>query len=309
MQVTNAVILAAGSGTRMGLVGERIPKPMLPVCNRPLIRWHLECLRDAGIRRVWIVIGHLGHQIIRHVAEQPVRGLTIEYAEQQQRLGIAHAVGRLDAVLDEPFLLLLGDVAFEAPRLQEDLLNLPEGVGALLAVKEEPDIAAIRKNFSVHLDGAARVVRVEEKPRHPVNRLKGCGLYVFTPDIFSAIRRTPRTAARDEYEITDSIQLFIEAGHQVQARNVVTWDANLTTPHDLLACNRHHLARHGTLEMLGHGIRLHDGARIVDSVVGDGATVEHPIEIRRSLLLPGATVRTRQPLFDAVAVGGEVLQC
>ena len=52
-----------------------------------------------------------------------------------------------------------------------------------------------------------------EKPRYVDSQLKGCGLYVFDPHIFDAIRRTPRTAMRDEYEITDSIQILINDGY------------------------------------------------------------------------------------------------
>lgn len=307
--VKTAVILAAGAGTRMGVLGARIPKPLLPVGNRPLIRRHLDLLRDSGITRAWVVIGHQGWRIVRHLSEDPVPGLAIDFAEQEQRFGIAHALGRLEQVLDEPFLLLLGDIAFEAPDLRSGLLTLPEDAAALLAVKDEPDIAAIRRNFSVRLGDGDTVVQVEEKPRHPPNRLKGCGLYVFTPDVFAAIRATPRTAARDEYEITDSLQIMIDRGMRVLARSVVTWDANLTTPADLLACNLRHLAQAGVSRLLGRDVTVPDAAHIEDSVIGDGAVVEHPIAITRSLVLPGATVRTREPLRNAVAIGTEVLQC
>ena len=80
-------------------------------------------------------------------------------------------------------------------------IGRPQGEGAVLAVKDEPDPAAIRKNFAVIQDERQRVTRVIEKPRASPNRLKGVGLYLFDLTVFDAIRRTPRTAMRDEYEI------------------------------------------------------------------------------------------------------------
>lgn len=308
-RIRTAVILAAGMGTRMGALGSRIPKPLLPICNVPLIRRHLETLRDAGITRAVLVIGHRGHEIVRHLAEQPVDGLSVGYVEQEQRLGIAHAVGRVEPMVQEPFMLLLGDIAFEAPRLAEDLLLLPEGVGGLLAVKDEPDEAAIRKNFSVFHDDSGTVLRVVEKPRRPVNRLKGCGLYVFGEEVFDAIRRTSRTAARDEYEITDSIQILIDMGVCVKARVVVTWDINITFPADLLACNLHQLAREGGGSRIAGDVRLHPGVVVSGSVLGAGAVVEQPIAITDSLVLPGAVVSTSVPLTGVVVSGSEIIPC
>ena len=76
-----------------------------------------------------------------------------------------------------------------------------------------------------------------EKPQHPPSRLKGCGLYLFDPIFFDAVRRTPRTAMRDEYEITDAIQIFIDDGHRVRAARVIRDDLNLSYPADLLDIN------------------------------------------------------------------------
>ena len=66
--------------------------------------------------------------------------------------------------------------------------------------------------------------RVIEKPLRVPNSLKGCGIYLFDQRIFEAVRRTPRTAMRDEYELTDSIQILIDYGYPVRTANVVDWD-------------------------------------------------------------------------------------
>ena len=77
-----------------------------------------------------------------------------------------------------------------------------------------------------------------EKPRYVNSQLKGCGLYVFDPHIFDAIRRTPRTAMRDEYEITDSIQILINDGYVTHHHPIAERDLNLTKPADPSALRR-----------------------------------------------------------------------
>ena len=107
-------------------------------------------------------------------------------------------------------------------------------VNANLVSMDEPDPEMVRRNFVIQADEPAACTRVIEKPRYVDSQLKGCGLYVFDPHIFDAIRRTPRTAMRDEYEITDSIQILIDDGYVVHHHPIVERDLNLTKPEDLL---------------------------------------------------------------------------
>jgi len=79
--------------------------------------------------------------------------------------------------------------------------------------------------------------KVIEKPGYLVHNIKRCGLYLFDLRIFDAIRQTPRTAMRDEYEITDSIQILIEDGFLVKQLTIVKEDVNLTVPDDLIKSN------------------------------------------------------------------------
>ena len=98
-----------------------------------------------------------------------------------------------------------------------------------------------------------------EKPRYVDSQLKGCGLYVFDPHIFDAIRRTPRTAMRDEYEITDSIQILINDGYVTHHHPIVERDLNLTKPADLLTINLIELARHGLTKLVDESVKMPAG--------------------------------------------------
>ena len=89
------VILAAGKGTRMRPFSEHWPKPILPVLNKPLMGYQLEMMAGMGITKVVVVIGHLGHEVVRALGDGADYGVSIKYVEQEEMLGIAHAVSRL----------------------------------------------------------------------------------------------------------------------------------------------------------------------------------------------------------------------
>jgi glucose-1-phosphate thymidylyltransferase len=300
------VILAAGKGTRIAPFSERWPKPILPILGKPLIQHQVECLRDLGVRRVLIVIGHFGFEIVRALGDGSALGVAIEYVDQGPTLGIAHALGKLEERIDRPFLLFLGDIFFIHRGLEEMTALLgQDDVRGVLAVKEEPSVEAIKRNFVVVEDGGF-VTRVIEKPQHPRTHVKGCGLYLFDPVFFDAVRRTPRTAMRDEYEITDAIQIFLDDGYRVKAARVVEDDLNLSYPRDLLDVN---LKLLGDRNLLGKGVRVHPGARLERSVLMDGAVVEQAIAVRDCLLFPGAALRSTTDVSRRIVTADHEIDC
>ena len=296
------VILAAGKGTRMQPFSEHYPKPILPLGGKPLIAHQLETLAGLGVEDVVGVIGHLGHEVVRELGDGERFGVRLRYVEQEETLGIAHAVSKLEKHVDRPFFLFLGDIYFET----ENLASMPErmmGVGgadAVLAVKREPDPEKIRRNFVVLTEANGRVHRVVEKPRYAKTDLKGCGIYLFDQSFFDAVRRTPRTAMRDEYEITDAVQIYIEDGYRVEAAEVVQDDLNLSYPLDLLDLNLHWLDKHGARNQIGKGVQICDGARVERSVLMDGVVIEHPIELRDCLVFPNVRVTHERDLRRAI---------
>lgn len=301
------VILAAGRGARLLPFSERYPKPILPILGKPLLQHQIECLRDIGVRRVIIVIGHLGFEVVRALGDGHALGVDITYVDQGPTLGIAHAVSKLEGVVDQPFMLFLGDIFFLHDGLRDMVTMLGvDGVRGVLAVKEEASTEAIRRNFVVLEDDQGFVKRVIEKPHYPPTRLKGCGLYLFDPVFFDAVRRTPRTAMRDEYEITDAIQIFIDDGQRVRAAHVVRDDLNLSYPADLLDINLRLL---GDGHHLGTGVRLAPGCTVERSVLMDGVTVTQPIAIRDSLVFPGVTISGGSDLSRAIVLPDQVIEC
>ena len=303
-------ILAAGKGSRMYPFSSRFPKPLLPVCNKPLLEYHIESMAAIGIREIYIVIGHCGFEIVKALGTGERHGVTLHYVDQEETKGIAHALGTLEPHVNAPFLLFLGDIFFETHDLGSMLdIFTQDDVNAVLATKEERDPAAIRRNFAVIEDEEGYVKRVIEKPRHITSTLKGCGLYLFDLHIFDAIRRTPRTALRDEYEITDSIQILIDDGFTVKSAPVVLEDKNLTFPPDLLELNLSVLRKSGRNVCMGKNVEMHNKASFEDSVIGDLVHIESGIAVCESLVMPGSRIRSGKAIRKSIVTGEHVIPC
>lgn len=304
------VLLAAGKGTRMGALSEHYPKPILPIANKPLLVHQIELLAGLGITDIVILIGYKGFHIAKVLGDGSRFGVRLQYVEQTQMLGIAHALGQMESVIDRPFLLFLGDIYF-VPRDLRALLHVYESgrAGAVLAVKHETDPAAIMRNFSVMQDDDGRVRRVIEKPRHVTNPLKGVGLYFFDLSIFDAIRRTHRTAMRDEYEITEAIQVLIDDGVVVRTAEAVEDDINMTFPDDLLQLNVTIAAAQPEGNLIHPQASVHEGAQLRHCVVGARAQIRSPCVLENCLIFEDAVLDESGNLGNVIVTPQQTIRC
>lgn len=304
------VILAAGRGTRMTPFSEHYPKPLLPIANQPLIHHQIEYLRSLGVTRVFVVIGHLGHEIALDLRRGEALGVEVEYVEQEEALGIAHALMQLERRVNRPFVLLLGDIYLELDRSVDPLQMLADHeAAAFLAVMREPNTKLLQRNFAVHQDESGRVHRVIEKPRFPHTEWKGCGLYAFDVSFFDAIRRTPRSAGRNEYELTDAIQTYIDDGAHVICRPMVQRDINLTFPYDLLLANLRALRAAGRTQLIAPSASVHPKATLQGVVVGAGARITEPIALTNTLVFPNTSVAVNEPVERAILTPDHMVDC
>ena len=299
------VILAAGGGTRLGPLADHLPKALLPVVNVPLIVRHVETLRALNVGEIMVVVGHHAAMIEATLGDGREHGVAIHYVQQHERHGLAHAVAALASHITGPFYLLLGDIYFDFTDLGAAARVFEmEGAAAVLAIERDAEPAAVRRNFSVDLERGGRIRRVVEKPTEVDCRCKGCGLYLFDDRIFEAIRQTPRSALRNEFELTDAIQVLIDDGAPVYGVVMTAWDVNLTTPADLISCNVRALQAQCLSSLLGVGCDIAVGAVLEQTTVGDGARITHPIRLERCVVLPGAVVESAADLRDAVIAPG-----
>ena len=284
------------------------PKPILPIFGKPLLQYQIEMMKSVGIRKIYIVIGYLGYEIVRTLGTGASMDVEIEYIEQTDMLGIAHAVGRLESHLQQPFLLCLGDIYFITDKLETLIREFHSGeTRAALASKIEERPEMIRRNFAILTGNGNEVTRVIEKPRYIHNKLKGCGIYLFSPEIFDAIRRTPRTAMRDEYEITESIQIMINDGLRVVHCNIIEDDLNLTIPQDLLNINLSELRRHGLRNFLCDSNGNDNG--LDQCVVGRNVTLGSNLSLQNCVVFDNCNVPSGTQLSNSIFTQDRIIPC
>lgn len=102
------VIMAGGKGTRIATINSDVPKPMIPICGKPILEWQIENLKACGLTDITLVTGHLGHIIKEYFQDGSKQGVNISYFEETTPLGTAGALFKMD--LKEDFLLMCGDV-------------------------------------------------------------------------------------------------------------------------------------------------------------------------------------------------------
>ena len=136
-----AMVLAAGYGTRLRPVTDRIPKPLLPVGGTPLIVWNLLLLRHHGVHDVVINLHHLGHLIEKELGNGTQWGMHLTYSHEPVILGTGGGIKEVESLFKgEPFLVLNGDTLMD--------LNLTELIEwhdsrrclATMVLRDDPDI-------------------------------------------------------------------------------------------------------------------------------------------------------------------------
>lgn len=105
-----AVIMAGGKGTRLASVTKDIPKPMVPIMNRPLLEYQINNLKENGITDIIVVVGYLGEVIKEYFSDGSKFGVHITYYEEEVPLGTAGALREIKDQLEEDFILIFGDL-------------------------------------------------------------------------------------------------------------------------------------------------------------------------------------------------------
>src|SRR3989304_3560878 len=96
-------ILAAGKGSRLHPLSDAYPKPLIPICNKPIVGYQLEYMHDLGITEVFMVVSEPGDIFEKTLGDGTDYGVKIRYLKQESQLGIAHAVMKLEQYIQDPF--------------------------------------------------------------------------------------------------------------------------------------------------------------------------------------------------------------
>lgn len=229
-----ALLLSGGKGVRLRPITYTGAKQLIPIANKPILYYCLETLRDAGLKEVGIIVGDTKHEIMEAVGDGSKWGLNVTYIEQEEPLGLAHAVKvAKDYLKGAPFVMFLGDNLIKggiAPFVEEFKRTRPNAL-ILLARVEEP------QRFGVAELEGGRIKRLIEKPKVPPSDLALVGAYLFDEHIFEAVENIS-PSWRGELEITDAIQYLIDKGLDVRPHIITGWWKDTGRLEDILEANR-----------------------------------------------------------------------
>jgi glucose-1-phosphate thymidylyltransferase len=326
------LILSGGRGTRLRPITHTSAKQLVPVANKPVLFYGIEAMARAGIHEVGIIIAPETGDEIRAAAGDGARfGVSITYIEQDQPLGLAHAVLTAEPFLGvAPFVMYLGDNLLQGGI--EDLVaafrsGRPD---ALILLTPVPDPE--QYGVAELLDG--QVVQLVEKPAQPKTDLALVGVYMFTNCVHAAARAI-EPSGRGELEITDAIQYLVDQGMRVEPHIVQGWWKDTGRLNDMLAANRLVLdTMQARLEgeliesqvegrvVIEAGARLERttvrgpaiigaGARLTDCYIGPYTAIGENCEIRNaevehSILLAGSSVHDLAGRMESSLLGRNV---
>ena len=211
-----ALILAGGRGSRLNEFTKDKNKSMIKIFEKPLIEYNLEHAVDGGVNEIIIVVGYKKEEIIKYIGEN-YKGIPVKYVVQKEQRGLVHAIEcAKETIGDSDFLLMLGDEIIPKAKIEKMIRKFrEEDLFAICGIVKEEDKLSIRKTYSAMVNEEGRVFRLIEKPKSPINNIKGTGHCVLKNEILDYIERTPINANRGEKELIDLIQVSVDDGKEV----------------------------------------------------------------------------------------------
>jgi UTP--glucose-1-phosphate uridylyltransferase len=210
-QVKKAVILAAGKGSRLLPITKAIPKPMLPLYNRPALSYILDEVFESGIEEVLVVIGHAKQVIIDHFGDDP----RLSFLEQTTLNGTAGALlFAKPFIKNDAFALIYADDIEDSPvPCLKRLISVfdSQSPGAVLSV--EPLIPDdISRYNAITLDDNGMILDIVEKPLVKPEKAKytAPGRMILTSSIFPILERLTPNEKNGELVLTDALTSLVK---------------------------------------------------------------------------------------------------
>lgn len=332
-----ALITAGGRGTRLRPLTHTQNKHLIPVANKPILRYALDAVADSGITEVGLVVGiDNGHEVEQAFGDGSTLGLSITYIWQNAPLGLAHVVRiSKDFIGDAPFVFYLGDniVVGGIRRFIDEFLSQDLDCYLTLARVRDPERFGVPR-----FDDTGTIVGVEEKPRVAASPFAVSGIYIYGPAIFTAANAIV-PSARGELEISDAHDYLLRSGFRVGYGEITGWWKDTGMPSDLLEANRLVLSKideriDGAVdsdsdiagavvieqgaEVVSSRVRgpaiIGRGSRVVDSYVGPYSSIGADCrldrcEVEYSILMDRVTVRSVDTRIEGSILGNESVVC
>jgi bifunctional UDP-N-acetylglucosamine pyrophosphorylase/glucosamine-1-phosphate N-acetyltransferase len=312
-----AVILAAGHGSRLQPITLTRSKAMVPILGKPIVERVMEDFQANGIDDFILVVSTRDRHITRYFRHESQLDADVRFVYQPKRLGMANALQWAAQLITGDFFLSACDNLISSDyvsRMLEAWHSEPRPNAVLTLMPVEPE--RLGSVGIVEMNGHW-VTRIIEKPspEEAPSDISSLPLYCFSKRILDLLDQVP-LSPRGEYELQDAIQMLIEREGNVRGE-ITDQRLTLTSPTDLLAINRHYLIsdddqpqlapsrvgpntqlvtplriEHGTA--IGRDCRIGPDAYIErDCTIGDGVVIRNAVVLRESDVPAGAVIENQ----------------
>ena len=304
-----AIIPVAGIGSRLKPHTYSTPKVLLNVGGKPILGHILDKLSEEGIKKATFVIGHLG-DMIKDFVQDNYRSFKSDFVEQEEMLGLGHAIyTALPTIDDKEIFIILGDTIFDV-----NLKGVFKKKKSALGVKEVDD----PRRFGVAVTENGVIKKVVEKPQRLVSNLALVGLYYFcnseslSKSLKQLVDKNIRT--KNEFQLTDAIQLMIEDGEEFKTFPVEGW-YDCGKPETLLSTNRLLLQRDGKYKkykgvVINPPVFIAKDADIKNSVIGPDVSIDKEAVVANSVIknsIIGSNAKVTNAILENSIIGNNSL--
>jgi glucose-1-phosphate thymidylyltransferase len=276
-----AVIPVAGIGKRLRPHTHTSPKALVPVAGKPILGHIVDSLIGMGVSELIPIIGYKGDQIRDYLTG--AYDVQMQFVEQTEQKGIAHAVSLTRRYADESeLIIILGDTI-----IKTDFSGIPKAGENVLGVREVED----PRRFGVCEVEGDVITGIVEKPDHPKSNLALVGLYYFrdSSGLYETCSEVIERGivTKGEYQITDALSLMIERGTRFTPYHIDGW-YDCGKVETLLETNR----------ILLEGAE--NGAHGIDSVIVPPCFIDPESTIENSVVGPYVSVARGCAIRDSV---------
>ena len=214
-----AVVMAGGFGKRLLPLTEQVPKPMLPVGDKPLLELTIEQLRRSGIREVNLTTHYLPENIIDHFGDGEAFGVKLNYSREDHPLGTAGGL-RLMKRPERPFLVINGDILTGVPFQNMLAFHREHDAQITVGVRKYE----VQVPFGVVESDDVRVTELKEKPS--LTFFINAGIYILEPTAYDRIPEGRR------FDMTELIHTLLQEGQTVVSFPIVEYWLDIGQPAD-----------------------------------------------------------------------------
>jgi mannose-1-phosphate guanylyltransferase len=318
-----AVILVGGEGTRLRPLTSTVPKPVVPLVDRPFIRFMIDWLQVHGVDDIVMSCGHMASGVRNVLGDGSALGIKLRYVEEPRPLGTGGALKFAEPLLGERFLMLNGDVLTDIDLTGQLEQHERTGAVATLALTPVEDPSAYGL---VRISPSAAVTEFVEKPapdQIDTNNISA-GVYVLERSVLGMLEPDqPASIERDVFPrlVGEGLYGCVSAGYWLDIGTPERYlqgtydilEATVDTPvaermGDGYLCVEQNVDSRGRIipsALVESGCRIGDGARIGGRVVLEhGVTVGENTTIERAVVMQGAEIGSHCTLNGCIIGGG-----